>query len=232
MSRWEFGILAGLVLVAGGCISKRVLDHQLPLQTPGLALVVYAENPAELLETGKDDAGQMGYQTFADWLDSAMASGCDKYKYWYFEPKTVITYAQEDGAKIISYPVRPITGSYQGPMTLSSFPESTLPILFLTGEDLGATNIVKVKLLHYERNESYRDEKKLKGNFVRIEMTARIIAYQVGHLEAVYDGTVSLAEDRSMLFRDVYGGKGNVKRDMATAIIKALNSSEMEKLNS
>ncbi len=224
MKTWHAWLFAGLVLLMDGCVSKRVLDHQLPLQTPGLALAVYAENPAELLEIGKDDAGQMGYQSFSDWLDSAMGSGCEKYKCWYFELKTFLAYALEDGAKTLPCPVRPKEGSYQGPMTLSSFPETALPVLFLTGEDLGATHLVRVKLLHYDRKEYYRDEKKLKGNFIRIEMTAQITAYQVGLPQAIYYGTVNLSEDRSMLFGDVYGGKGDVKADFAASIIKALNS--------
>jgi hypothetical protein len=138
--------------------------------------------------------------------------------------KTVMAYAQEDGAKTRPCLVQPKGGSYQGPMIFNSFPNSALPVLFLTGEDLGATHLVRVKLLNYERKEYYRDEKKLKGNFVRVEMTAQITAYQVGQSQAIYDGAISLAEDHSMLFGDVYGGKGNVRVDFVEAIIKALNS--------
>lgn len=180
--------------------------------------MVYAENPAELLETGKDDTGKMGHTSFAAWLNDGLASGCNKYRYYYFDPTMVLARAKAKGVSILECPVLTGDGQPASQPPLPTYPGSALPSLFDVASDLGATHVVKVKLLNYFRKDYYRDDGKVKGDFVKLEFQARVTAWAAGQLQPVFDQPVSFSADNSMLFGDLTGG-GNVKKALDAAIV-------------
>ncbi len=216
---WPFLFALGFsVFLAWGCMSKRVLNHPLEARGNNLAFVVYAENPAELLETGKDDTGKMGHTSFAAWLNDSLASGCNKYRYYYFDPTMVLAKAESKGVSILECLVLTGDGQPTSQPPLPTYPGSALPALFDVASDLGATHVVKVKFLSYFRKDYYRDDGKVKGDFVKLEFQARVTAWAVGWLQPVFDQPVSFSADNSMLFGDLTGG-GNVKKALDAAIV-------------
>jgi hypothetical protein len=184
------------------------------------ALVVYAENPGELVQTGKDDGGKPVYGTFENWLHGAFTSSCDKLNYDYFEPAIVLKFAKTHGVLPVECP--PITKDGRAAQQPNpyTFADSDLPGLFAASKDLGASYLVKAKLVKYERKDYYRSDK-VKGDFTRVDVTVEITVHHVPDQDAHFDKTFSVSEDNSSLFGELYGG-GNVKKELAAAVLKEL----------
>jgi hypothetical protein len=213
-------ILCLTALVFSGCASVRILNHPITPQVGTPALVVYAENPAELVQTGKDDGGKPVYGSFENWLHGAFTSSCDKLHYDYFEPAIVLKFAKTHG--VLPVECSPITkdGQTAQQPNLHTFADSDLPGLFAASQDLGASYLVKAKLVKYERKDYYRSDK-VKGDFTRVDVTVEITVHPVSDQVALFDKNFSVSEDNSSLFGELYGG-GNVKKALAVEVLKEI----------
>jgi hypothetical protein len=219
-------ILCLTALVFSGCASVRILDHPILSNTVTTALIVYAENPAELVQTGKDDEGKPVYDSFENWLHGAFTSGCDKLRYDYFEPAIVLKFAQKHEVQPKECPQLSIDGKATQLPSLPTFEDSDLPGLMDASQDLGASHVLKAKLIKYERKDYYRSDK-VKGDFTRVDVTVEITAYQVPRQQALFEKTFSVSEDNSSLFGEFYGG-GNVKKELAAAVLKEIRNNATE----
>jgi hypothetical protein len=216
------GVLFGTV---AGCLSKRVLYGPLSSGAKDPALVAYAANPSELMEKGKDDTGQMGYEFFDQWLHDAVASGCNKFHYFYFDPQLVLRSALKKGALTADCPILTPEGQPTQEKPFKTYPDESLPSLSQAASQLGATHLVKVKLLDFRRKEHYRNDK-VKGNFVRLDIACQVTVFALrdtppGYGE-IYDQPVTVSEDNDRLFGTLYGG-GDVKKELAEKIYQALS---------
>jgi len=216
-------IMVGLTAwMFSGCASIRILDHAIPANGNVTALIVYAENPAELVQTGKDDLNNPVYGPFENWLRDAFSSRCDKLHYDYFKPQTVLAFAKNHGVQPLECPLLNKDGKPTKEPSLYSFPNSALPGLFDTAKDLGATYVIKAQLINYDRKEYYRSDK-VKGDFTRVDVTVEITAYHIPDPKPLFHNSFTVSEDNSSLIGELYGG-GNVKKELAEAVLKEIRA--------
>jgi hypothetical protein len=203
-----------------------------------MALIVYAQNPPSLIETGRNGYNDPVYISFYDWFYGAFASHYSGPGVYIFEPNTVNAFATRHDAK-------PIAGysrqqSEQGLKMVSrqyhfSFSESDLPGLFLAADDLGATHIVKGKFVTYKRegHRSIRENKdplgtsysRVSSDNMRIEAEVLVTVFNVKRQDMLFQRTFSAADDRFSLFGGLVGDH-IVRQSIATAIIRAIVAEE------
>lgn len=226
------------IIGLSGCSTSRLLNQPFKSGENAIALIVYAENPPSLIETGRNGYNEPVYISFYEWFYGAFASHYSGPGVYIFDPNTVNAFATRHDAKPIAGYSSQRSGqgiNYVSKQYHFSFSDSDLPGVFAAADDLGATHVVKGKFVTYNRDEhrAVRENKDPLGTSwsrnssdnLRVEAEVVVTVFNVKRQDMLFQRSFSATDDRFSPFGAIVGDH-NVRQSIATAVIRAIVTEE------
>lgn len=226
------------LLGLSGCSTSRILDQPFKAEDNSMAFIIYTANPPSLIEIGRTGYNEARYASFYDWFYGAFSMCYRGSGLYLFEPNIVNAFATRNDA-------RPVAGysqsKYGGTMNFVdkqyhfSFSDTDFPGVLEAADELGATHILKAKLIKYTKQKyhSVRENRDPLGTSwsrnesdnLRIDAEVDVAVFNVRRKELLFEKNFVASDDRFELFGALVGD-ANVRQSLATAIVRSIVAEE------